>query len=135
MAVVRLIGAIIATSIYICLTPVMLLWMIFQGDEKRVAYARKEKERTEPPFTLESDSRVKLFRECAGQSVATLSVRRVQSEVRGRKLVSSIAQTKDTLLPGKLRKAERGERTHASLRRIRSNAVRDRKTERKDHFS
>lgn len=135
MDAVKLIAAIIATSIYICLTPFMLVWMMFQRDEERVAYARKEEERTEPPFTLESDSRVELFRKCVGQSVAAVPVRRVQSEVRSRELVSAIAQTEDTLFLGKLRKTERGERAHASLRRVRSNAVRDRKTERKDHFS
>lgn len=140
MVVVNLISAIIATSLYMFLTPVLLAWMLVRdwsnlGGTETHEYARKKEAREEPPFTLESAERVKLFRKCVGEPVATVPIRRVQSKERSGKLVSSIAQTEDTLLPSELRQTERGQRTHASLRRVRSNAVRDWKAERKSGAS
>lgn len=128
MVVVRLINAIIATSIYLLLTPLILLAILFRKEQEHEYPRRKKEEREEPPFSLESVERRELLRKCAGKSMATLPVRGVQSQVRSRELVSSVAKAKDTLLSGELRKAQRAERTDAGLRRIRSNHVCNRKT-------
>lgn len=125
MVVVRLISAIMASSLYLALSPFLLIYLLIRGEQPQHEYARrKEETRAEPAFALESAARVELFRKCVGKSVAVVPVRRVQSTVRSGKLVPTAAQTKNTILHRQLRTDERGKRTDASLRRVRSNTVR-----------
>lgn len=134
--VVNLIKTIIATSIYLLVSPFLLIYLLILGEKNQHEYPRrKEETREEPPFALESAARSELFRKCVGKSVAAVPVRRVQSKVRSGKLVSSASKTKDSTLPSKLWTTKRGERTDASLRRVRANPVRDGQTERKGELS
>lgn len=133
---VNLIKTIIATSFYFVLSPFLLIYLLIRGEQPAHEYPRrKEETRAEPPFPLESLERSKLFRECVGKSVATVPVRRVQSSVRSGKLVSPTRKTKDSSLSGQLWPIKREERTDAGLRRVRTNSIRDRKTEREGEFS
>lgn len=134
VAVVRLINAVIIGSLYIVFSPFMLLWLMFRRTTPH-EYARKKETTEEPPFTLESAARVELFRKCVGKSVAALPVRRVRSKVGSGELVRPATQAEDSVLSGQLRQAQRAERTDASLRRVRSNGICNRKTERTSSIS
>lgn len=133
---VNLIKTIIATSIYLLVSPFLLIYLLILGEKNQHEYPRrKEETREEPPFALESAARGELFRKCVGKSMAAVPVRRVQSKVRSGKLVPSTSKAKDSTLPSKLWPIKREERTDASLRRVRTNSLRDRKTEREGEFS
>lgn len=134
MVVVRLINAVIISSIYLLISPLLLARLLFWREEKH-EYPREKKEATEPPFPLESAARVELFRKCVGKSVATLPFRRMPKKVRSGELVSPITPTEDSVFSGKLWQVERHQRVDASLRRVRSKRVRDGKAERASSIS
>ena len=124
VAVLRIVAIPILASLYLLLTPVVLLVIMFSKDEEK--YHAKEASE-ESPKSLESSDRVELHGRPTDKPMATVSVHRSAEAKRRRELVSPSAEEEDSLLPRKLRENGHGrqqQRPEASLRRIRTKSVR-----------
>ena len=128
-AVLRMLVSPILASLYLLLTPVLLLVMMFVKDDEEPKYDRNSKKeasekQTEP---LESARGVELHRRRPNKSVAVIPVHRSTEEERHRMLVSASAKEKDTVSDGVVRThgpRRQDEGLETGLRRVRSKSVR-----------
>lgn len=124
VAVLRIIAIPIWASLYLLLTPFMLLVIMFFKDEEK-HHAKEASE--ESPKSLESSGRMELHGGTPDKPVATVSVHRSTEAKRRRELVSPSSEEEDSLLPRKLWENGYGrqqQRPETSLRRIRTKSVR-----------
>lgn len=124
VAVLRIVAIPIWASIYLLLTPVVLLVIMFLREEEK--YHAKEASE-ESPQPLESSSGMELYGRPTNKPMATVSVYRSTETKRRRELVLPFTEEEDSLLPRKLRENGHGrqqQRPEASLRRIRTKSVR-----------
>lgn len=124
VAVLRILAIPILASLYLLLTPIVLLVIMVCKDEEK--YHAKEASE-ESPKPLESSNGVELHRRPTDKPVAAVSVHRSTQAKRCGELVSSSSEEEDSLLPRKLRENGHGrqqQRPEASLRRIRTKSVR-----------
>lgn len=119
----------ILASIYLLLTPVLLLVIMFVKDDEETKYDRNSKKeasekQTEP---LESARGVELHRRRPDESVATVSIHRGTEEERYRMLVHASTEEKNTVSDGVIRThgpRRQDEGPETGLRRVRSKSVR-----------
>lgn len=133
VAVLRIVAIPILASLYLLLTPFVLLVIMFRREDTPCGRVKDEEKyhakeaSEESPKPLESSDRVELHGRPTDKPMATVSVHRSAEAKRRRELVSPSSEEEDSLLPRKLRENGHGrqqQRPEASLRRIRTKSVR-----------
>lgn len=124
VAVLQIVVIPIWVSLFLLLTPFLLLASMFLKEEDE---SNEEEESEEQAQPLESVDGMELHGRTPDQPMATVSVHRSAEAERRRELVSASAEEEDSLLPRKLRENGHGrqqQRPEASIRRVRSQSVR-----------